>query len=156
MQIWLRLVVDKILGRVPGKTSRLDTATRMAMDADFTGRNKPRCPEPHRKGERDDSKPLATSEDIALFQELVRIVNEAQGRDAEDERRLYGPVRVAGPSLRRGRMDPGSRFQASLECNRSVKRTRNQPALGSGLNQVHQMMTAASMTVAAKWAASLS
>jgi hypothetical protein len=41
MRTWLRLVVEKVLGRIPGKTSRLDTATRMAMDADFTRRDKP-------------------------------------------------------------------------------------------------------------------
>jgi hypothetical protein len=28
-------VLDAILGRVPGKPGRYDTATRMAMDADF-------------------------------------------------------------------------------------------------------------------------
>jgi hypothetical protein len=38
MRTWLRSVIDAILGRVPGKTSRLDTATRMAMDADFSDR----------------------------------------------------------------------------------------------------------------------
>ena len=31
-------VVNTILGKVPGKTSRPDTATRMAMDADFSDR----------------------------------------------------------------------------------------------------------------------
>ena len=114
METWLRSVVDMMLGRVPGKTSRLDTATRMAKDADFSGRGKPRLPEPTRKGERDDKhlfKPMGLSEDTALFDELVRIVNEAQGRDAEDERRLYSPMPIARPSLRRqGPMDPGSRF----------------------------------------------
>jgi hypothetical protein len=114
METWLRSVVDMMLGRVPGKTSRLDTATRMANDADFSGRDKPGLPEPTRRGERDDThlfKPMGLSEDIALFDELVRIVNEAQGRDAEDERRLYSPMPIARPSLRRqGPMDPGSRF----------------------------------------------
>ena len=33
MQTWLRSVVDKILGGVPGKTSQLHTATRVAKDA---------------------------------------------------------------------------------------------------------------------------
>jgi hypothetical protein len=114
MRAWLRSVVDAILGKVPGKTSRLDAATRMAMDADFSARREPKLSEPPRKRERDDRhlvKPIEESEDVALFEQLVRIVNEAQDRDAEDERRLYGPMRVAGPSLRRqGRMDPGSRF----------------------------------------------
>jgi hypothetical protein len=36
MWTWLRSLVKAILGKVPGKTSRLDTATRMAMDADFS------------------------------------------------------------------------------------------------------------------------
>ena len=38
MRTWLRSLVNAILGKVPGKTSRLDTATRMAMDADFSDR----------------------------------------------------------------------------------------------------------------------
>jgi hypothetical protein len=39
MRIWLRSVVNAILGKVPGKTSRLDTATRMMIDADFSLRH---------------------------------------------------------------------------------------------------------------------
>jgi len=38
MRTWLRSVVDAILGAVPGKNGRLDTATRMAMDAVFRDR----------------------------------------------------------------------------------------------------------------------
>jgi hypothetical protein len=51
MRMWLRSIVDAFLGKVPGKTSRLDTATRMAMDADFSGRREPstRPREPIRK-----------------------------------------------------------------------------------------------------------
>ena len=41
MRAWLRSVVNSILGKVPGKTSRPDTATRMAMDADFSDRREP-------------------------------------------------------------------------------------------------------------------
>jgi hypothetical protein len=37
MRTWLRSVVDAILG----KTSRLDAATSMAMDADFSDRREP-------------------------------------------------------------------------------------------------------------------
>jgi hypothetical protein len=37
MRTWLRSLVNAILGKVPGKTSRPDTATRMAVDADFSG-----------------------------------------------------------------------------------------------------------------------
>jgi hypothetical protein len=36
MTVWLRSLVNAILGKVPGKTSRLDTATRMMIDADFS------------------------------------------------------------------------------------------------------------------------
>jgi hypothetical protein len=114
MQTWLRSLVNAILGKVPGKASRLDTATRMAMDADLSYRREPRPPAPPRQRERDDGhliKPIGPSEDTALFEQLVRIVNEAQERDAEDERRLYSPmpVAVASHSKREG-LDPGSRF----------------------------------------------
>jgi hypothetical protein len=108
MPTWFRSVVDAILGRVPGKTSRLDTATRMVMDADFSDRY------PSMPRARDDGhliKPIGPSADRALFEQLVRIVNVAQERDAEDERRLYSPMPVALPSRsKRGRLDPGSRF----------------------------------------------
>ena len=93
----LRSIVDAILGRVPGKTGRPDTATRMAMDADLSYRRELSRPRP----ERDDqhlfksSDPLA---DIDLLEELVRIVNKAQERDAEDERRLYDPMLRDRPS----------------------------------------------------------
>jgi hypothetical protein len=36
MRTWLGSLVNAVLGKVPGKTSGLDTATRMAMDADFS------------------------------------------------------------------------------------------------------------------------
>jgi len=36
MRSWLRSLADAIAGKVPGKPDRLDTATRMAMDADFS------------------------------------------------------------------------------------------------------------------------
>lgn len=35
MPPWLRSLVNAILGKVPGKTSRLDRATQMMIDADF-------------------------------------------------------------------------------------------------------------------------
>jgi hypothetical protein len=38
MRTWLRSLVNAVLGKVPGKTSRLDTATRMMIDADFRDR----------------------------------------------------------------------------------------------------------------------
>jgi hypothetical protein len=36
MPTWLRSLVNAFLGKVPGKTSRLDKATRMMIDADFS------------------------------------------------------------------------------------------------------------------------
>jgi hypothetical protein len=36
MPTWLRSLVNAFLSKVPGKISRLDTATRMMMDADFS------------------------------------------------------------------------------------------------------------------------
>jgi hypothetical protein len=89
MPTWFRSVVDTIMGRVPGKSSRLDTATRMVMDADFSDRH-PSMPRALPR-ERDDGyliKPIGPSTDRALFEQLVRIVNEAQEHDAEDERRM--------------------------------------------------------------------
>ena len=91
MRTRLRSVVDAILGRVPGKTGRPDTATRMAMDADLSYRRELSRSRP----ERDDQRPLKTSDplaDIDLLEELIRIVKKAQERDAEDERRLYDPM----------------------------------------------------------------
>jgi hypothetical protein len=38
MPTWLRSLVNAFLSKVPGKISRLDTATRMMMDADFSPR----------------------------------------------------------------------------------------------------------------------
>jgi hypothetical protein len=34
MPTWLRSLVNAFLGKVPGKTNRLDTATRMAIDTE--------------------------------------------------------------------------------------------------------------------------
>ena len=114
MRVRLRSIVDVILGRVPGKASRLDTATRMAMDADFSYRREPTPPKLPRKGERDDAhlmKPIGSLADAALFEQLVRAINEAQERDADDERRLYDPMLRVRPSFsRRERLDPGLRF----------------------------------------------
>jgi hypothetical protein len=39
MPRWLRSLVNAFLGKVPGKTSRLDTATRMMIDSDFSLRH---------------------------------------------------------------------------------------------------------------------
>jgi hypothetical protein len=101
MRTWLRSLVNAILGKIPGKTDRLDTATRMAMDADLSD-----CHEsmPHglrRRRERDDGhlvKPTGSSADIDPLEELIRVINEAQDRDAEDERCLYHPMCDDQPS----------------------------------------------------------
>ena len=61
------------------------------MDADLSYRRELSRPRP----ERDDQHLLKTSDplaDIDLLEELIRIVNKAQERDAEDERRLYDPM----------------------------------------------------------------
>jgi hypothetical protein len=101
MQTWLRSLVNAVLGKVPSKTSRPDTATRMAMDADFS-RREPVPPRLCRWRERDDGhlvKPVQPLADIDRLEELIRVVNEAQERDAEDERRLYHPMRGDRPSF---------------------------------------------------------
>jgi len=101
MRSWARSVVNAILGTVPGKTGRLDTATRMAMDADFSCRREPASLAPLRGRERDDRhlvKPAGTLAEVEFLEELIRIVNEAQKRDAEDERRLYDPMLRDRPS----------------------------------------------------------
>jgi hypothetical protein len=41
MPTWLRSLVNAFLGKVQGKTSRVDTATRMMIDADFSLRGEP-------------------------------------------------------------------------------------------------------------------
>jgi hypothetical protein len=106
MPTWLRLVVNAISGKVPGKTSRPDTATRMAMDADFSDRREPTPQGELRGRERDDGhlvKPDGPLVDVDPL-ELIRVIKEAQERDAEDGRRLYHPMRDDRPSLfqRRG------------------------------------------------------
>jgi hypothetical protein len=81
----------------------------MAMDADLSYRRGPEPSAPPR--ERDDGHLIKPSADHASFEQLVRIVNEAQEHDAEDERRLYDPMPRARPSFpQREQLDPGSRF----------------------------------------------
>jgi len=93
MPAWLNSVVDTILGRVPAKTGRLDTATRMAMDADFSCRRDAASPSlPRGRDDRHLVKPASALAQVEFLEELIRIVNEAQDRDAEDERRLYDPM----------------------------------------------------------------
>ena len=102
MRTRLRSLVDAILGRVPDKTGRPDAAPRLAMDADLDYRRELSRP----RTERDDQHLLKTSDplaDIDLLEELIRIVNTAQERDAEDERRLYHPMLRDRPSFFQGR-----------------------------------------------------
>jgi len=83
MPTWLRSVVNAISGKVPGKTSRPDTATRMAMDADFSDRREPTPQGELRVRERDDGHLVkGMLADVEFLEELIRIVNEAQERDA--------------------------------------------------------------------------
>jgi hypothetical protein len=108
MRTWLRSLVNAVLGKVPGKTSRPDTATRMAMDADLSDRRESMPNGLRRQRERDDGhlvKPAGSSADIDPLQELIRVVSEAQERDAEDELRLYHPMRGDRPSFQRRRPD---------------------------------------------------
>jgi hypothetical protein len=102
MPTWLRSLVNAFLGKVPGKTSRLDTATRMAMDADFSDRQESMPHGLRSRRERDDGhlvKPTGSSADLDPVEELIRVVSEAQGRDAEDELRLYHPMGGDRPSF---------------------------------------------------------
>ena len=66
------------------------------MDADFSDRRESMPHGPRRRRERDDGhlvKPTGSSADIDPVEELIRVVSEAQERDAEDELRLYHSVR---------------------------------------------------------------
>jgi hypothetical protein len=72
MRTWLRSVVDAFLGKVPGKTSRLDTATLMAMDADFS--------------DRSESTPPGNA-NIDLLEELARIGARGRYRQGQPVRR---------------------------------------------------------------------
>jgi hypothetical protein len=97
----LRLLVNAIVGKVPGKTSLPDTATRMAMDADFTYRKPRRSALPLERQRRDGRlvDPAGRLADVAFLQELIRIIQEAQERDAEDERRQYRPMPAVSHSI---------------------------------------------------------
>jgi hypothetical protein len=101
MRTWLRSLVNAVLGKVPGKTSRLDTATRMSMDADLCDRQESTPRGLRRWRERDDGhlvKPTGSWADIDPVEELIRVVSKAQELDAEDELRLYHPMRGDRPS----------------------------------------------------------
>lgn len=113
MRTGLRSLVDAILARIPGKTSRLDTATRMMtrISASPASQGPPATPRGASETMDTPSSQLELLRDIQLLDELVRIVNEAQERGADDERRVYNSIPSAWPSFsRRERPDPGSRF----------------------------------------------
>jgi hypothetical protein len=98
MRTW-RSVINAILGKVPGKTSRPDTASRMAMDADFShSRTTPGVLPSRERDDRHLVKRAGPLADLDPLEELIRIVNEAQERDAEDERRLYHSMRGYRPT----------------------------------------------------------
>ena len=65
----LRSLVNAILGKVPGKPDRLGTATRLAMDADFTVKPKVEPKRPQR-GERDAGR-------VDPIEELRRLVDSS-------------------------------------------------------------------------------
>lgn len=70
------------------------------MDADFSGWTKSQ--QPLRLERREGHLRKNAIATIDPLQELIRVVNEAQERDAEDERRLYHPMREsASMSFRR-------------------------------------------------------
>ena len=95
---WLKRLVDAILGRVPGKVGRLDTATRMLRDADF------RAAPVVRSAERD--RPYVEPE-IDPLEELRRLVS-ADESDADVPPSLPRAADGA-PPIRSSRRKPGRR-----------------------------------------------
>jgi hypothetical protein len=77
----------------------------MAMDADFSERHESMPAGLRRWRERDDGHLVKPAGPLADIELLGRIVNEAQERDAEDERRLYDPMLRDRPSFQRRRPD---------------------------------------------------
>jgi hypothetical protein len=94
----------------------------MAMDADLSDRKESMPHGLRRRRERDDGhlvKPTGSSADFDSVEELIRIVSEAQERDAEDERRLYHPMR--GDRVRQStrlRLQQQLRLRQSKLCGR--------------------------------------
>ena len=62
----LRAITNAMLGKIPGRRGRLDTATRMAMDADFSDREEPA------------SQKSEPAQKIDPIDELMRIVGAAE------------------------------------------------------------------------------
>ncbi len=67
MLSFLRSIADAILGRVPGKPGRVDTSTRMWLDADFSDRGKP--------GNEKRQRPAV---DVDRLEELQRLTREGK------------------------------------------------------------------------------
>ena len=67
---WLQRLAGAILGRVPGKVGRFDTATRMMRDANFRAAPELRAAERKRHDAEPENDPL---------QELRRIVSANDG-----------------------------------------------------------------------------
>jgi hypothetical protein len=70
----LRSLAYAILGKVPGKRDRLDTATRMAREADFSDRGEAATPprEPQRKSTRPPGEPQPKIGPIAELERILR------------------------------------------------------------------------------------
>ena len=64
----LRMITNAMLGKVPGRRGRLDTATQMAMDADFSEREEPA------------SQKSEPAQKIDPIDELMRIVGDSAHR----------------------------------------------------------------------------
>ncbi len=64
----LRSIADAILGRVPGKPGRVDTSTRMWLDADFSDRGRP--------GSENRQRPAVDVDTLEELQRLTREVKE--------------------------------------------------------------------------------
>ena len=79
---WLRSITDAVLGKT-GKPDHVDTATRMAMDADFSRKDQPPTPE---------REPAQKVDQIA---ELMRIVGAAEPDSPHraDERKFADRLR---------------------------------------------------------------
>ncbi len=67
MLSFLRSSADAILGRVPGKPGRVDTATRMWLDADFSDRGNP-----------GNEKRQRRAVDVDPLEELQRLTREVK------------------------------------------------------------------------------
>ena len=61
---WLNMIVDAVCGHVPGKRSRLDPATRMVLEADFSWQPSENVQDPY-------SPPVEASP----IDELMRIID---------------------------------------------------------------------------------